>query len=530
MEEINPSSGAHDLNRELARLRAENERLRRFLEIGRLIGSERDIDRLIPLIMHETSKTLHADRSTLFLLDQERMELWTKFAQGLTDQKITIDLKMGIAGLSALLARPFNVPDAYEDHRFNRDIDMESGFRTHSILAAPFFGTDGEVAGVIELLNKRTGIFGKRDESLILEAASGLSAMFASGDISRRGVEPIVYELKDTVGCERVACFLMDGNKRRLNSLFAESMEEGISLNLNVGIAGYVAITGREISIEDAYSDSRFDRRSDLKTGYRTRCVLCTPVKNQSEEILGVIQVINKKDGVFTEADLDILRALTPQIAIALENATLFRDQNRQFRSTLEVLAASIDAKDPLTAGHSQKVAEYAVGIGRELGFGEAELDVLYVAGLLHDYGKIGICDAVLKKPGKLTDDEFKHIKKHVEFTRSILSRMSFVRRYKNVPLIASCHHERLDGTGYGMGLKGNRIPFMSRILAVADVFEALTAKRHYRDAMVAEEAFAILDKGVDSHFDANIVKTLKDYWRKRETESGGPDEPARQG
>jgi HD-GYP domain-containing protein (c-di-GMP phosphodiesterase class II) len=115
-----------------------------------------------------------------------------------------------------------------------------------------------------------------------------------------------------------------------------------------------------------------------------------------------------------------------------------------------------------------------------------------------------------LKKPGKLTPEEFEHIKLHVVNTRNILSKMVFMRKYRNVPLLASAHHERLDGSGYSEGLSDVQIPFMARILAVADVFEALTAKRHYRDAMTFEEAFGILDKEAGTKLDENVISALK--------------------
>jgi HD-GYP domain-containing protein (c-di-GMP phosphodiesterase class II) len=200
-----------------------------------------------------------------------------------------------------------------------------------------------------------------------------------------------------------------------------------------------------------------------------------------------------------------------------IENVLLFDEQNRQFQSILAVLAASIDAKDPLTAGHSKKVAEYSIAIGRELGFGEEDIDILNVAALLHDYGKLGIDDRILKKPGKLTEEEFDHIKQHIINTRSILNKMSFVRKYKKVPLVASSHHERLDGSGYSEGLTDNKIPFMAKILAVADVFEALTAKRHYRDALSPEEAFKILDKEAGTKLDENVIAALKSCWEKHD-------------
>ncbi|MCP4622931.1 MAG: HD domain-containing protein, partial [bacterium] len=122
----------------------------------------------------------------------------------------------------------------------------------------------------------------------------------------------------------------------------------------------------------------------------------------------------------------------------------------------------------------------------------------------------------ILKKPGKLTSEEFDHIKQHVVTTRKILEKMHFMPKYSDVPLIASCHHERLDGSGYCGGLKSAEIPFAAKIIAVADVFEALTARRHYRDALPLEDAFKILEQGIGSQFDGNIVMALKRYLDRR--------------
>jgi len=506
-----------ELEREIRCLKSENHRLKRFLEIGKLLSIERDIDKLIPLIMVETRKSVEADRSTLFLMDLDRSELMAKYAEGVEDRRIRIDLKMGLVGLCVLTKEILNITDAYDTVHFNRETDAETGYRTQSILCAPFFSADGQAVGAIELLNKRSGLFTKEDEYKISEVSRLLTCMAQGEDFRREVIEPLVVNLRKSTDSERGSVFLLDKDQKKLSSTIAEGMEgEDILVDLNLGIAGYVAVTGEEVNIQDAYTDPRFDQTTDRKTGYRTRSILCLPIKNQAGDILGVIQVLNKRHGIFTDSDLDLLRALAPQIAIAIENAILFDEQNQQSRSILEVLAASIDAKDPMTAGHSLKVAEYAAGIARELGFGESDIDILNVAALLHDYGKIGVSDSILKKPGKLTRDEYEHIKQHVKCTQNILSRMRFMRKYRNVPHIASCHHERLDGSGYGSGLKGHEIPFMSKILAVADVFEALTAERHYRCALSAEEAFRILADGIDTQFDGNIIRAMKDYWHKR--------------
>jgi putative nucleotidyltransferase with HDIG domain len=512
---VNPTMTLEARNRHLE---AENIRLKRFIEIEKKISSERNINQLLPLIIAEISRFLNADRTTLFLLNWDNMVLWAKFAEGLKPGKISIQLKMGIVGVSVLTRQIVNVANAYEDPRFNAEIDEVTGFKTQSILAAPIIDKNGDVLGAVELLNKKTGIFTKKDEARVRKRTLELRETDFLRNPDPTGAKAFVFELREMTRCQRGSFFLINKQAGELYSIASEGLEgKEIRLGINLGVAGVVAMTGQMLNIADVYADSRFDKTTDQKTGYRTRCILCVPVKNQNGEVIGVVEAINKKAGKFTDTDAEHLIALSSGIAIALENAILFQEQDRQFKSILEVMAASIDAKDPLTAGHSKKVTQYAVGIADELGFGEIEQDILSVAALLHDYGKLGIDDYILKKQGRLTEEEYERIKQHVVITREILSKMHFSRQYRNVPLIAAYHHERLNGSGYLDGLGSEDIPFMTKIIAVADVFEALTSRRHYRDALPVENAFEILEQESGTLYDESVVAALKKYWNRQQ-------------
>jgi len=153
---------------------------------------------------------------------------------------------------------------------------------------------------------------------------------------------------------------------------------------------------------------------------------------------------------------MNLLMGIAPVIGVSIRNAERLKARTEQMNSVLEVMAASIDARDPMTAGHSKKVKEYALGICEELGLSSDYSEVVGVAASLHDYGKIGVPDSLLKKEGKLTDDEYEVIKKHSEKTRQILSQMNFEGMLRQVPEIAGAHHEKLDGSGYPEGLKGD--------------------------------------------------------------------------
>jgi HD-GYP domain-containing protein (c-di-GMP phosphodiesterase class II) len=271
------------------------------------------------------------------------------------------------------------------------------------------------------------------------------------------------------------------------------------------------------VNIKDAYNDPRFDKETDKLTGYITKTVLCMPLRNLNHEISGVFEVLNKRGNeVFTDEDEDLLIVIGSSAGIALENARLFKKQNlmyqeqkKSFDSFINTLAASIDAKDKITAGHSMRVKEYTVAISEQMGIPSEEIEVYEYAATLHDFGKIGIKDSVLYKEGKLTEDEYKHIQKHVYITDQILSNLYFEEKLKNVPQIASSHHEKYDGSGYYRGMSGGKIPLGGRILAVSDVFDAITSKRHYRDRMPILDVLNLLQKDTNGHFDGNVVKTF---------------------
>ena len=236
---------------------------------------------------------------------------------------------------------------------------------------------------------------------------------------------------------------------------------------------------------------------------------ICCPIICEGESV-GILAVDNlKSKRPLLQSDISLLMGIAPVIGISIHNANLLDAKFSQFSSFLKVMAASIDARDPLTAGHSEKVTEYSVEICNEMGLGSADVEMIRVSALLHDYGKIGVPDAILKKNGRLSEMEYEIVKTHCYKTRDILDQVNFEGIYQQVPEIAGSHHEKIDGTGYPKGLKGKDIPLGAKIIAVADFFEAVTSLRHYRDPMPVEEAFRLLRDGSGSHFEKKIVDAL---------------------
>jgi HD-GYP domain-containing protein (c-di-GMP phosphodiesterase class II) len=319
----------------------------------------------------------------------------------------------------------------------------------------------------------------------------------------------IMDEVKKALMADRCTVFLIDKKRNEIWSKVAHG-EEQIRFPIYLGIAGYVARTGTVLNIPEAYSDSRFNPEIDKQTGYRTCNMLTFPLRNKLKEIIGVFQVLNKQEGPFNKDDENLLDVISAIAATQLENALLYEEQKKTLDSFVETLASTIDARDPLTAGHSSRIALYSDEVAQILSLSNKRREILRYAALLHDFGKIAVREAVLYKNGSLTIDEYCKIQEHPAYTKSILEKINFSRDFKEVPQIAAAHHEKMDGTGYPEGLAGDQIPLESRILGVVDVFDALTSKRHYRDRMEFDNVIDNMENYSGAHLDANICDAFK--------------------
>jgi len=489
----------------------DSERFGRCLEIQRKVSSERDLTQLAQCVMREVTALLGADRSTLFLFNWDTMDLRANFAEGVQGRELVVPLRMGVVGTAILRRELMNLTNAHTSPYFNPEIDAMLGYHTDSLLVAPMLGEGGRILGGVELLNKTTGRFTTDDEALLTKMSARLARWVERGDVYPAGVEAEVISLRNAVGCDRGSVFVLEERTSRLLAIYADGGDgRSISLNMKLGIAGQVAVTGRSIRIDEVWDDPRFDRSVDQRTGYRTRSMLCVPLKAASGESLGVLQAINKREGVFADVDLEVLEAVAGIVAIAVENAVLLADQERQFLSTVNALTMSVEMDDGGAVGRTTRVADRAVAIARDLGFGADELDQIRLAAMLHDFGMASVDDEIINKPGPLDAEEFDRVKLHTKRTEDILSTVHFTRKYRKVIRIAAAHHEALDGSGYPHGLTATEIPFLAKILTVADVFDAMTSDRPYRPKLSRDEALAVLQKGVGTRFDVTVVDSLK--------------------
>lgn len=446
-------------------------------------------------------------------------------------------------------------------------------------------------------------------------------------------LQMILREASRVVDADRGTLFLVDQATGDLRGKIAQGLDAGgeIRISRGKGIAGHVALTGESISLRDAYTDARFNQSVDLATGYRTRNLLAVPMRDMQGSIVGVLQVLNKHDGDFTDEDTDILVALGSQAAAAIENAMLHEDIQRLFEGFVKASAVAIESRDPSTAGHSGRVAKLTLGLADALEmhgagpwtgarFSSAQRMEIRYAALLHDFGKVGVREDVLVKAnklypmqltlvrqrfdyakksleadmlrtcvnlllsgatpqavrreeqvfaqqaaqldahfdfvlrcnrptvlaagsfdslqqvqnvmfqgpdglmqpllsadetrllsipkGSLSHEERSEIESHVSHTFRFLSQIPWTKDLRRVPEIAHGHHEKLNGNGYPRALSADMIGVEARMMAIADIYDALTANdRPYKKAIPHSIALRILtDEANAGQLDGHLL------------------------
>lgn len=436
----------------------------------------------------------------------------------------------------------------------------------------------------------------------------------------------IMREAARVVEAERCSLFILTRDRTELTSRVAQGTSQEIKLPLGQGIAGTVAQTGETINLVDAYQDPRFQRDWDVKNNYRTRSLLCVPMRDTRGQVTGVLQALNAVDGAFDGEDVELLLALGGQAAQAIENAQLHEDINRLFEGFVQASVMAIESRDPTTAGHSGRVASLTVTLAqvteasvdgpyKDVSFTSEQIQEIRYASLLHDFGKIGVREPVLVKAeklypheleslkqrfelarkdrqmaslsrrldavklrgerelgaisqeederlarelkeleeafafvlqcnkptvlaqggferlstlgglsfndshdrpqtlltptelqvlaiprGSLSATERREIESHVTHTFRFLSQIPWTPSLKRVPEIAYAHHEKLDGKGYPRAIAVEQIPLQSKMMAISDIYDALTASdRPYKKAVPHQMALDILRREAEA-------------------------------
>ncbi|MGH7145524.1 MAG: HD domain-containing phosphohydrolase [Planctomycetota bacterium] len=436
-------------------------------------------------------------------------------------------------------------------------------------------------------------------------------------------LQMIVELTSEVLDAERSSIFLYDPKTHELISKVAEGIEDSkeIRFPADKGLAGAILKTGQTLNIPDAYADERFNRETDRSTGFRTRNLMGAPLIGRGNRTIGVIEVLNRRSpGPFTPDDEQLLEGVAGQCGVALENARLLSDIDALFEAFIAASSQAIDQRDPTTAGHSRRVTRYTLNLARAVHFcaeppfekvtyTRQEMRQLRYAGLLHDFGKIGVREAVLCKArklppggiewieerirrmaadkklaalqnllidpvadpmqikadadridaewnerlkfvlrvhearftpdedverlkqlhadgtltarelehlsvrrGNLTLEEWEDMKSHVSKSFQVLHQIPWPETLHEVPRIAHGHHEKLDGSGYPLGIRQGEIHFDSEIMCVADIYDALTAAdRPYKKAMTHDQAMKILnEEAAAGKLNADLVRLFE--------------------
>jgi PAS domain S-box-containing protein/putative nucleotidyltransferase with HDIG domain len=294
-----------------------------------------------------------------------------------------------------------------------------------------------------------------------------------------------------------------------------------LSLRLGEGHAGRAALEGRRISVPDLAQEEV--TRLPLLTEEQFVSYVGAPLIAKGQ-VRGVLEVFHRRSIATEEAWLDYLETLAGQVAIAIDNATLFSDLQRAnielmlaYDTTIEGWSRALDLRDRETEGHSRRVTTMTMALAEAMGLTGAELVQVRRGALLHDIGKMGIPDAILLKPGPLTEDEWVLMRKHPVYAYELLAPISYLRPALYIPY---SHHEKWDGTGYPRGLVGEQIPLAARIFAVVDVWDALCSDRPYRKGWPARRVREHLAAGAGTHFDPEVVAAfLEMEWPRRSDE-----------
>ncbi len=283
-------------------------------------------------------------------------------------------------------------------------------------------------------------------------------------------------------------------------------------LYLGQGLAGKVALERKTLQVNDILNNEYDPRQAAMihSEGFITYTGAPLIAKG---EIKGVLEVYHRKPFSADAEWLAFMNTLAGQAAIALDNAAMFADLQRSnlelalaYDTTLEGWAKALEGRDQETEGHSRRVTDAALELGRTLGLTDDVLAHMRRGSLLHDIGKMAIPDAILHKNGPLSDDEWQIMRKHPEYACDWLAAIPFLRPALDIP---RCHHEKWDGSGYPRGLKGEQIPLSARIFAVIDVWDALRSDRPYRSAWEFDKAFEYIQNQAGSHFDPKVTETF---------------------
>lgn len=523
----------------LKRVEYSLQELTDLVDLSEVAGADAGIEELLARLARAVRAMLGAERGILYLVDAATGELWSRVAESGNVQELRVPGGKGIAGWVAEYKEVLNLKDAAADYRFRVETDQYPGSRTDTVLCAPIWTPANVLLGVVQVINKRDGVFADHDETLIRafasQAAIALENFSLHGEMLenhrrmalllelanavgttldfRELIRRVVERITDALHCERTSFFVVDERTRELWSLEFQGNELAeIRFPMSAGLAGECATTSQAIRVEDAYADPRFNREIDLKTGFHTRNILCMPVINRDKLTTGVIECMNKKQGVFSEEDTRLLRALSAQVSVALDNAKLHA-REVETRSYLERVQGSISSAIlTLDECHGvvvcNRAAECLLGLGvTDPG---TEPDVRSILGEANGH-ILELVDEAYRRRRSVNRDEL--LLAHADGTPSTIN-LSIApledadRQFKGLVLVLDdITREKRVRSAFGQYLAPAVI---DELLANPDKLKLGGEKRELTAMFTDIEGFTTLTEGVDPE---RLVSLLHEYF-----------------
>ncbi len=392
---------------------------------------------------------------------------------------------------------------------------IEEGTMSSTAIYRMKFGIDA-----FDSISEDDASIEKREEHSRLMSICNLSSKLFSTKSVTALLGVALEAAIELTGGERSSALLIDpisGNPTPVAMKFCDTHYCG-AFPISKTIVTRTLNTGESVITGNASADERFSNGDSVAID-NISSVMCVPLMTLDTKVIGVLY-IDSTTGfeAFDKLHLALLAAIAHQAAVAVERARLFEDLEKLFIGSIHTLTASIEAKDEYTCGHSERVTCYSLLIADEMGLDNKMRDIVELAGIMHDVGKIGIPESVLCSTGKLTEEEFRMMQTHPVKGAEIIQKMPEISTFvsgKEVAIATLSHHERYDGTGYPHGLQGEEIPLISRILAVADTFDAITSDRSYRKGRDAKTAMKILSACAGIQVDAEVFKAFESAYLK---------------
>lgn len=522
------------------------QELNKLNKIGKLLTASFDIDQILKIIVNTIKEMINIEFGALLLLDEQNKLNVTlivplNLSENLTDQFETKMVEtMNILTMEDIPRVKTRVIEIENHDWLNKNDKIQDINAIKSLITVPLIVREN-IAGLLNVAHSDENFFSKdnlrtlstfatqisialenaksynsltariKEQNLLMEVSKTLASTLELEKV----LEMIVKITADLLDIKLCCIRLYDKKTDEfvIKSYFglSDKMRMNCRIKNHQGLIGHVFETEKPAAVHDISLEKRI-LHSDMLEQEGIKSLVAVPISIKDIK-LGVILGYSTKIRYFTENEINLLGTIGRQAATAIENARLYTFMHENFLNTIKALSAAIDTKDHYTHGHSKNVMDYSAYIAKELGMTPVEVEIIRFAGLLHDIGKIGVSESILSKKSGLNDEEFAIISTHPRLGAMIMDSVDFL---KQISPITYHHHERWDGRGYPMGLKGKDIPLGARIICVADSFDAITSKRSYSDAKGEEFGLNEIIKCSGTQFDPSIVDAFIKVMEKK--------------